>query len=162
METIALTESQYGDLRTAFEQSSYDTECYLDTDEGEVLWFSPDTPGVDQEPDEDAPEWKQEAYEKRRRVWEDDSGRFFRVPPADPSDVRDDVEVFLEEHADARLRNRIDSDRPTRASFEPFRRAVERDPEARSQWRQFRRKRTRERIDEWLDLKGYRLVVDEP
>lgn len=161
MDTIELDRSDYQDLRTAFEQSSYDTECYLDTREGGVLWFSPDAPGVDREPDEDAPEWKREAYEKRRAVWEDDSGRFLRVPPADPSDVRDDIEVYLEEHAGPRLRKRLGEDRPTRESFEPFRQAVERDPEAREKWQEFRRERTRERIDEWLDLKGYELEIDE-
>lgn len=161
MEPIELSPSQYRDLRTAFEQSSYDTECYLDTDEGRVLWFSPEAPGVDREPEEDAPEWKREAWEKRRQVWEDDAGRFLRVPPADPSDVRDDIEVFLDEHADARIRERLGSERPTRDSFEPFRRAVERDPEARERWREFRRERTRDRIDEWLELKGYEVVVEE-
>jgi len=160
VETLQLEASQYRDLRTAFEQSSYDTECYLDVDEGRVLWFSSAAPGVGREPDDDAPEWKREAWEKRREVWGDETGRFLRVPPADPSNVRADIEVFLEERADDRLRERFGSERPTRESFEPFRRAVERDPEARKAWRTFRRERTRRRLDEWLELEGYELVVD--
>ena len=138
METVEMSEEAVSDLCTAFQYNQYDTECYLDTETGEVVWFSADAPPVDGEPDGEDPEWVHEAYEKRMAIW------------------NDDMAAFLEE-CDGGLAEKFSSTGRHRRAFETFKRTVERDPEYRREWRQFRHERVVGRICEWLELQGYEL-----
>ena len=159
METIELEEEAFEDLRTAFEHNRLDTECYLDTEEGRVIWFSSDAPPVREEPDEDDPEWVHEAYQKRMTVWQDGNGRFLEVPPGDVIDACKDMEKFLADHASDELARRFESSGKNRKTLEAFQRAVERDAMHRRQWRKFRRERICDRVRDWLELQGYRLSL---
>ena len=158
MQDIEIAEKAFEDLRTAFEHNGYETERYLDTEHGKVIWFSADTPPVDGEPDDEEPEWVHEAYQKRMRVWKDGNGRFLEVPPGDLSDRVEDMERFLSKHADTHLREQFERGGKSRARLEAFERALERDAAQRHRWRKFRKERTCERIRDWLELQGYRLV----
>lgn len=160
MKTVEMEESAYEDLRTAFQHNQYDTECYLDTEDGSVIWFSADTPPVDGEPDGDDPQWVHEAYEKRMKIWQDDNGRFLEVPPGDLTDACEDMQAFLDEHASEHLARKFASSGRNRGVFENFRRAVERHPEDKRAWRKFRRERCCQRIREWLELQGYTLETE--
>lgn len=158
METIEMSEEAVADLRTAFQYNQYDTECYLDTEEGRVIWFSADSPRVDSEPDEEDPDWVREAYEKRMAVWTDEEGRYLELPPSDVTTACEDMVVFLEEHANDRFAERFEGAGRHRRVFESFRRAVEDDRQHRKTWQEFRRERVMARVEEWLELQGYRLV----
>ena len=156
METVEMSAEAVEDLCTAFKYNQFDTECYLDTESGEVVWFSADTPPVDGEPDGEDPEWVHEAYEKRMAIWNDDKGRFLEVPPSDIAEACADMAAFLEE-CDGHLAEKFSSTGRHQRAFETFKRTVERDPEYRREWRQFRHERVVDRICDWLELQGYEL-----
>jgi len=157
METVEMTEKVLADLRTAFKFNQFDTECYLDVEEGRVIWFSADAPAAE-EPDEGDPDWKHEAYEKRMAVWNDEEGRYLEVPPSDITDACEDMEAYLEE-AGGRLAEQFAGAGFHRRSFETFKRRIEEDPVHKEKWREFREWRVEERIEEWLELQGYEVVV---
>ena len=159
METIELGERAFEDLRTAFQHNSFETECYLDTEEGRVIWFSSDMPPVNGEPDGEDPEWVHEAYQKRMQVWNDDNGRFLEVPPGSIADRMADMELFLDEQADNGLCERFRSGGKSSTRLDAFRRAIERDGRQRQKWRKFCKERACDRIEEWLQLQGYRLQL---
>ena len=162
MQTIEIAQRAFEDLRTAFQHNSFETECYLDTEQGRVLWFSADTPPVNGngEPDGEDPEWVHEAYGKRMKVWNDGNGRFLEVPPGSIAERISDMEAFLDKQADGRLRERFHKGGKSSVRLESFERAIERDGRQRQKWRKFCKQRTCDRIEEWLELQGYRLTVE--
>jgi hypothetical protein len=159
--SLRLSPEAFTDLRTAFEHADHEAECYLDTETGEVLWYSNHQMSLDDEPGPDAPDWIRDAYEKRLAIWNSDEGRFLEVPPNEELETWRDMRDFLDEEASDALRVQF-RDRPaSRGTYRQFEDALERHPTDRRDWLRFHRKRLRGRIEEWLELNGYELVVED-
>jgi hypothetical protein len=159
MKSIEMTDEAFADLRNAFRENRRDTECFLDIEQGRVIWFSGDALGVADEPGDDAPDWLEEKYDERLQIWRDDTGRYLEVPPQDVTESCDDMEMFLDEEATDRLVEQFASSEIHRRTYERFADAVERDALNRERWREFRRERVGERVREWLELQGYRIEI---
>lgn len=158
---VEISPQALSDLRTAFEQMRLQVECYLDTETGKVLWFSDYDAHFDGEPAEDEPEWVHRAWRKRMRVWKDDRGRYLEVPPGDMQDNCRDMKGFLEQCDDQMLCEQFEGAAPTRHMYKAFVHTVERDPMQRRKWMKYREKCLERRIENWLDLNGYEMAVEE-
>ena len=160
--TLTLSPDDYDDLRTAFAEADPRIECYLDIDGAEVIWCSDREVDLDEPPAPDAPDWKRKTYERRMMLRNSRKGRFLEIPPHQRGKARRDMKMFLDDKASTPLRAQF-QDAPTdQNTYLQFEDALEHHPEDRRRWTTFHRRRLRERIDEWLDLHGYELVVETP
>lgn len=129
------------DLKIAFEAESAELQWYLDAETGAVILVSR--------------EYDPHEHEGITPLdIERDPDRFVRVPPAEPSHLRDDMATFTSMVRDPQLQESLElalsAPRPERR----FKSALSWLPEQQTRWHEFRQMRSTERMRRWLEVHG--------
>ncbi len=152
------------------EETSWDVAWYLDLETGRVVAVdaetrreleaiyedTPDSGGG--EPDDfarvleqrDLPPWMIETIIEADLVERGFGGRFLPVPRTDSREAYRDMEDFISTLQDVRLRDRLSRATQERGVFGRFRDVIAESPRDRERWFEFKNRRVRERVTEWL------------
>ncbi len=168
------------DLETAMEETSWEVGWYLDLETGQVVAVDAETrreletiyaetpDAGDGEPNDfasvlqqrDLPPWRREALLDADLVERGYGVRFVRVPRSDSREDYQDMEDFISTVQDGRLRDRLSRAIQGRGAFGRFRDLLAGSPRERGRWFQFKERRVRERLMEWLESEGIEAMID--
>lgn len=168
------------DLEAAMEETSWEVGWYLDLETGRVVAVDAETrreleriyaeaPEVGSgEPNDFAsaleqrrlPPWRREALLDADLVERGYGVRFVRVPRSDSREAYQDMEDFISTMQDGRLRDRMSRAIQGRGAFGRFRDLLAESPRERERWFEFKERRVRERVMEWLESEGINAVHD--
>ena len=155
-------------LEDAVDNSFYELSYYLDLETGEVILVTEDTRDqLDSITDrtgmeaieavneaiqnEMIPDWQRESLHEAALVEFDRNNRFVQVPPADSRDGYADMEAFIETVSQPRLQERLQTAIQGKGAFRRFKDVLESAPEERERWFEYRDKRLRQRVLDWLE-----------
>jgi hypothetical protein len=125
-----------GELCEAMENSSYQHEYFLDVQTGEILFIS------DYMDDE-------ETRQLKDRI-EEDSGRYERIPKAEPNEGYQDMVDFIATVDNERLAELLEVAINGKGAFRRFKDVLRNYPQESEAWFKFEDGRTEERALEWL------------
>ena len=173
---------EMGELIFAFEDASWMTNHYLDTETGQVLTVMDDIRSqledlyeeayeLDPESppdlavlleDRDLHDWEKQALLEADQVEAGYGGRYIGVPDADPHEGYRTMEAFIFTVQDERLQDRLWRAIQGRGAFRRFKDVLAAYPAERERWFDFEERRVEERVRDWLAAVGIELVVVEP
>ena len=168
------------DLEMAMEETSWEVGWYLDLETGRVVAVDAETrrelekiyaeiPEAEKgEPRDFAsvlerrglPEWRVEVLLDADLVERGYGDRFIRIPQTDSREAYRDVEEFISTVQDERFRDRLFRAIQGRGAFGRFRDVIAKSPRDRERWFEFKNRRVRDRIVEWLESEGIEAILD--
>lgn len=165
------------ELEDAFESSSAETHCYLDTATGEVLTVEDESLQELEDLREQAgprdkledlvressrPDWQKQALAAAQRVEENYDTRMVRVPGPEAGEDFRDMTAFVATVPEPRLRDELQRALHGRGAFRRFKDVLASDFRERERWFQFKRERLRVHMTDWLASLDIEPVWEEP
>jgi hypothetical protein len=156
------------ELASAFEDSSYELNFYLDLETGKVELVTEDTrreleafdklekdeefSAEEQQPasERGIPEWQHDALTVARAVEESYGTRHVAVPKVESHEAYRDMEDFIATVRNPLLQERLYRAISGRGAFRYFKDALLDYPKEREHWFAYRDEHTRQRMLEWL------------
>jgi len=158
------------ELVLAFEDASLEIDRFLDLETGQVIIMTDEireelnkiyTKVYSKSAEElmlfdealrqrNLPDWEQEMLIEADQVEQGFGERYIRVPKADTREAYQDMEVFIETVADARLANLLERVIRGRGAFRRFKGLLDDHRRERERWFAFKDARLRQRVFEWL------------
>lgn len=89
-----------------------------------------------------------------------DSGRWHRVPSRTTQQTYEEIEDFVESLPEDRVQDGLFRALERRGAFRNFREALMEHPEVRQQWLSVSKKRSRDRLERFLDVLGWAHPVE--
>jgi len=127
------------ELCEAYEYSSFMNSHYLDLKTGEVLLVVHEEGVAEQN------------RKNKEKVEQDKEGRYVEVPSTDSREGYRDMEDFIQTVDDENLKEKLWIAIDGKGAFRRFKDVLLRYPEVRKRWFEFKDKRTRERVMDWLE-----------
>jgi hypothetical protein len=146
MEKKRLLKTDLDELRSAFEDNSYEHDYYLDLETGEILFLS------EYLDDEEA--------EKLRDSIDEDPDRYERIPKAESREGYEDMVDFITTVKNGRLAQLLQVAINGKGAFRRFKDVLLNYPEERERWFQLKDDRIQERVQEWLGDINVRLIEE--
>ncbi len=166
------------DLELAFENSSWEMNCYLDLESGEVVLITDEMRREYEkfcatltEEREEAPEAFAAALEQYnthdwikdqlRSIDQVEAGfgtRYIAIPRIESGDAYRDMEDFIGTIGDQRLQDGLWDAIRGRGAFRRFKDVLGYYPHDRERWFKFKNERAREYMMDWLKAKGIEIV----
>lgn len=141
------------ELEDAFDQGTLETVFYLDLETGRVVVVSEDLLGSGEDLGDEADDPYQEMREVREAV-DAGSERYLPIPDRDDHEGWRDMEAFVATVRDGRLASRLERAIAGRGAFRYFRDVLRDHPHEERRWQAFERRRTHERMVDWLESVG--------
>lgn len=153
-----------GDLMAFHSSFGFEEYKYLDTETGEVIHFCDDMipPDIFNVEKEELMEMLKDKDEVTREIalkafeiaWEDESGRYKKIPELSSKLVYKKMEEFVYNIEDERLRTKVLYTIKGKGAFARFRAFLDLHEEYRQAWLKFRDEFQREFAIEWLNSIG--------
>ncbi len=158
-----------GELASAFDNSSYELNFYLDLEAGKVELVTEDMrrelEAFDETEEDDElaseellpaeehgiPKWQQEALAVARAVEEGYGTRYLAIPKVESHEAYRDMEEFIATVANPRLQERLYRAIDGRGAFRYFKDVLFDFPHERERWFAYRDERMRQRVLSWLE-----------
>ncbi len=167
----------FSELEMAFDSGRDSIAYFLDTENGKVVMVTDDdrsaleliyqkyydkqTKTVDWEAafqNEDIRDWQQDSLKEAHQVEAGYGRQYISIPEEDPHEGYHDMEKFIATVDDAGLAERLDRAISGRGAFRYFKDVLFDYPKERERWFQFKDKRFRQRILDWLASEGITLA----
>ncbi len=128
------------ELEFAFEDSSPESCHYLDSETGEILLIMDD--------------FDNEESGKLSKEMEANPGRYIEIPKAQSYEGYEDMADFADTVEDHNLQEKLAIALNGKGAFRRFKDVLFDYPKEREEWFEFKSKRLRQRIKEWLEDEG--------
>ncbi len=125
-----------------YEYSSFERSHYIDLETGDVLLVVHHS-GVGEQNEKN-----------KKRIEEEDEGRYVKVPSADSREGYRDMQDFIMTVDDEGLKEKLRPAIDGKGAFHRFKAVLNEYPEVRERWSEFKKQRRKERVISWLERKG--------
>jgi hypothetical protein len=166
------------ELAYAFENSDWETDYFLDLETGKIIMVKESTfrdlenimdehEETEEEDEIDLPDvldemdledWERRVILQADRVKEGFDDRYLSVPLSDSHEAFQDMEAFISEPQNDKLKNRLSQAIQGRHPFRRFVDTLVSYPVEREHWFAFKQERLQKRILEWLASEGIEIL----
>jgi len=161
-------------LEMAFDDSSYESSYYLDTETGQVLMVTEETrwklesiyeeyAGLDDSADFDLPailpqmelpDWQQEEVLIANEIGDGFNPRYLAIPERQTGEAYQIMRDFIVTVEDERLEDRLWNAISGRGAFRYFKDVLAQYPQEQKRWHAYQEARFMQQIHEWLEMEG--------
>jgi hypothetical protein len=136
-------------------QDRFESSYYLDTETGEAVAIPDEvmTAVEDEEYAKDLPDWELELLPQANEIYKG-SKRYEEIPAREGREGYHDMEYFVRNLKDSRLRAKLESAIHGRGAFRRFKDALREYPEVEKEWFKFKAARDKEEVKDWLESIG--------
>ena len=162
------------ELELAFDDSSYESSYYLDTETGQVLMVTEEArwklesiyeeyAGIDDDadfdlsavlPQTDLPDWQQEDVLVANEIGDGFSSRYLAIPQRETHEAYQIMRDFILTVEDERLADRLWNAISGRGAFRYFKDVLAQYPQEQKRWYAYQDARFMQVIHEWLEMEG--------